>query len=165
VRVTSTQSGTDGAQATLKHAGEIIGRAPIAGGVALITPSKRTDSAQLSVSLERDGFIPSAELPVSAPVPQLTMACPPDVDVPQQDNIQVSGTLAPKVSGATILFRVTHPNGNVTTHTTTTDANSAYRVKLFPLSTTALGNAKVEAFFNGAGKYGNDDVACTVEIR
>ncbi len=163
VRVTTTQAGTDGTLATLKHAGEVIGRAPIAGGVALITPSKRTDSASLSVSLERDGFIPT-ELPVSAPVPTLTMTCPTEVNVPDEDNIQVSGTLSPKVSGATILFRVTRANGTVTTHSVLTDANSAYRVKLAPMTSSHLGNAKVEAFFNGAGKYGNDDVTCTVPV-
>jgi hypothetical protein len=133
--------------------------------VALITPSKRTDSASLTVALERDGFIPlPSELAVSAPVPQLTMTCPTEVDVPQQDNIQVSGTLAPKVSGATILFRVTRANGVVTTHSTTTDAASTYRVKLPPITSAHLGNAKVEAFFDGAGKYGNDDVTCTVPV-
>src|SRR5215208_6767257 len=110
VRVTSTQAGTDGTVATLKHAGEVIGRAPIAGGVGLITPSKRTDSASLSVSLERDGFIPTELPPVVAPVPQLTLTCPTEVNVPDEDNIQVSGTVAPKVSGATILFKVTHPD-------------------------------------------------------
>jgi hypothetical protein len=163
VRVTTTQAGTDGALATLRHAGEIIGRAPIAGGVALITPSKRVDSASLSVSLERDGFLP-AELPVSAPVPTLTMACPAETNVPDEDNIQVSGTVAPKVSGATVLLRVTRANGVVTTHSTTTDANSAWRIKLTPMTSSHLGNAKIEAFFNGAGKYGNDDVACTVPV-
>jgi len=163
VRVTSTQAGTDGTVATLKHAGEIIGRGTISGGVALITPSKRTDSASLSVSLERDGFLPT-ELPVAAPVPTLTMACPTETNVPEQDNIQVSGTIAPKVSGATVRLRVTRANGVVTTHSTTTDANSAWRIKLTPMTSSHLGDAKVEAFYDGAGKYGNDDVACTVPV-
>ena len=47
------------------------------------------------------------------------------MNVPDEDNIQVSGTLSPKVSGATILFRVTRANGTVTTHSATTDATSA----------------------------------------
>jgi hypothetical protein len=163
VRVTTTQAGTDGALATLKKGGEVIGRAPIAGGVALITPSRRTDSGQLSVSLERDGFLPT-ELPVSSPVPTLAMSCPTETNVPDEDNIQVSGTLAPKVSGATILLRVTRANGTVTTHSTTTDANSTWRIKLTPMTSSHIGNAKIEAFFNGAGKYGNDDVTCTVPV-
>jgi len=164
VRVTSTQAGTDGTVATLKHAGEVIGRGTIAGGVALITPSKRTDSASLTVTLERDSFIPADLPPVVAPVPTLTMTCPTEVDVPGEDNIQVSGTVSPKVSGATILFKVTRANGVVTTHSTTTDATSSYRVKLAPMTSSHLGNAKVEAFYNGAGKYGNDDVTCTVPV-
>jgi len=164
VRVTSTQAGTDGTVATLKHAGEVIGRGTIAGGVALITPSKRTESASLTVTLERDSFIPADLPPVVAPVPTLTMTCPTEVDVPGEDNIQVSGTVSPKVSGATILFKVTRANGVVTTHSTTTDATSSYRVKLAPMTSSHLGNAKVEAFYNGAGKYGNDDVTCTVPV-
>jgi hypothetical protein len=163
VRVTSTQPGTDGAIATLKKSGEVIGRGTIAGGVTTITPSKRTDSAALSVSLEREGFLPT-ELPVSAPVPDLTMSCPTEVDAPGEDNIQVSGTLAPRVSGATVRLRVTRANGVVTTHTTTTDANSTYRVKLPPINNAHLGIAKVEAFFDGAGKYGADHVVCMVPV-
>jgi hypothetical protein len=165
VRVTSRQPGVDGAQATLKHAGEVVGRAPFAGGVALITPSRRTDSASLSVAIEGDGFIPlPSELPVAAPVPTLTMTCPAEVDVPQSDNILVSGTLSPKVSGATISFRVTRANGVVTTQSTTTDAASTYKVKLTPMTSAHLGTAKVEAFFDGALKYGADDVTCTVPV-
>jgi hypothetical protein len=163
VRVTTTQPGTDGTLATLKRAGEVIGRAPITGGVALITPSRRTESGSLSVSLERDGFMP-AELPVSSPVPTLAMTCPAETNVPDEDNIQVSGTLSPKVSGATILLRVTRANGVVTTHSTTTDSTSSWRIKLAPMTSAHLGDAKVEAFFNGAGKYGNDDVTCTVPV-
>jgi hypothetical protein len=163
VRVNSTQPGTDGTIATVKHAGEVIGRGTISGGTTTITPTKRTDSASLSVSLERDGFLP-AELPVSAPVPVLTMTCPSSVNVPQEDNIQVGGTLSPRVSGATIRLRVTRANGVVTTQTTTTDANSTWRVKLTPITTAHLGNATVEAFFDGAGKYGADQAICTVPI-
>jgi hypothetical protein len=163
VRVTSTQAGTEGTIASLKQGSEVIGRATISGGVALITPSRRTDSSQLSVALERDGFIPTT-LPVSAPVPTLTMACPTDVNVPQEDNIQVSGTITPKVSGATVLLRVTRADGTVTTHSTTTDSASTWRIKLTPITSAHLGNAKVEAFYNGAGKYGNDDVSCTVPV-
>ncbi len=164
VRVTSTQPGTDGTIATLKHAGQVIGRGTITGGVATITPTIRTDSASLSVSLEREGFLSSTELPVSAPVPDLTMSCPPEVDVPQEDNIQVSGTVSPKVSGATVRLRVTRANGVVTTHSTTTDASSNWRVKLPPITSSHLGVAKVEAFFDGAGKYGADQVVCMVPV-
>jgi hypothetical protein len=163
VRVTSTQPGTDGTIATLKHAGQVIGRATIAGGVATITPTVRTDSASLSVSLERPGFLPT-ELPVSAPVPDLTMSCPSEVDVPRQDNILVSGTLSPRVSGATIRLRVTRANGVVTTHTATTDSNSTWQVKLAPMTSAHVGNATVEAFFDGAGKYGADQVVCVVPV-
>jgi hypothetical protein len=165
VRVTSTQPGTDGTIATLKHAGQVIGRGTITGGVATITPTIRTDSASLSVSLEREGFVSSTtDLPVSAPVPDLTMSCPAEVDVPQEDNIQVSGTLTPKVSGATIRLRVTRANGVVTTHSTTTDASSNWRVKLPPITSAHLGNATVEAFFDGAGKYGADQAVCIVPV-
>ena len=164
VRVTSTQAGTDGTAATLLHGTEVIGRAPITNGVALITPTKRTDSANLSVALERDSFI-ATTLPVSAPVPSLTMTCPPDVNVPNEDNIQVSGTLTPKVSGATIRLRATRPNGSVTTHSTTTDSASTWRIKLTPLGTADIGQVKVEAFFDGAGKYGSDDTLCTVPVN
>jgi hypothetical protein len=92
------------------------------------------------------------------------MNCPPEVNVPDEDNIQVSGTVAPKVSGATVRLRVTRANGTVTTHSTTTDANSAWRIKLTPMTSSHLGDAKVEAFYDGAGKYGSDDVACTVPV-
>jgi hypothetical protein len=163
VRVNSTQPGTDGTIATLKKGGEVIGRGTITGGVTTITPTKRTDSASLSVSLERGGFLPT-ERPVSAPVPDLTMSCPAEVDVPGEDNIQVSGTLAPRVSGATVSLRVTRANGVVTTHSTTTDANSTWRVKLAPMTNAHLGIAKVEAFFDGAGKYGADQVVCMVPV-
>ena len=163
VRVTSTQPGTDGTIATLKKGGQVIGRGTITGGIATITPTIRTDSAGLSVSLEREGFLPT-ELPVSAPVPDLTMSCPQEVDVPGEDNIQVSGTLSPKVSGATVRLRVTRANGVVTTHSTTTDANSTWRIKLTPMTSSHLGNAKIEAFFDGAGKYGADQVVCIVPV-
>jgi hypothetical protein len=162
VRVTLTQPGTDGTIATLLHGTEVVGRATSAGGVALITPSRRTDSAGLSVALERDGFIQTT-LPVSAPVPALTMTCPTEVDVPSQDNAQVSGTLAPKVSGATIKLRATRPNGTVTTHSTTTDAASTWRIKI-PMGNADIGQVKIEAFFDGELKYGADDAVCTVPI-
>ncbi|MEA2445219.1 MAG: hypothetical protein QOJ12_2511 [Thermoleophilales bacterium] len=165
VRVTLGQAGTDGTIATLLHGTEVVGRATSAGGVALITPSKRTDSATLSVALERDGFIPPQPVPVAAPVPNLTMTCPTEVDVPQQDNALVTGTLSPKASGATILLRATRPNGTVTTHSTTTDANSTWKIKIAPVSNADLGGrVKIEAFFDGALKYGADDAVCTVPV-
>ena len=164
VRVTSTQAGTDGTLATLLHGTEVIGRATVTGGVALITPTKRTDSANLSVALERDNFI-ARTLPVSAPVPSLTMTCPPEVNVPDEDNAQVSGTLSPRVSGATIRLRATRQNGTVTTHSTTTDSNSAWRIKIAPMRSTDLGQVKIEAFFDGANKYGSDDTLCSVPVN
>jgi len=160
VRVTSTQAGTDGTLATLLHGTEVIGRATVTNGVALITPTKRTDSASLSVALERDNFI-ATTLPVSAPVPSLTMTCPAEVNIPDEDNALVTGTLAPKVSGARISLRATHPNGTVTTHSTTTDAASTWRIKV-PVVRTAFGQVRIEAFFDGAGKYGSDDTLCSV---
>jgi hypothetical protein len=129
----------------------------------LITPTKRTDSASLSVALERDGFIPD-ELPVAAPVPSLTMSCPsPDVNVPAQDNAQISGTLSPRVSGAQIKLRVTRPSGAVTTHSTTTLSDSTWRIKV-PMSTADIGTVKVEAFFDGELKYGADDSVCSFPV-
>ena len=164
VRVATTQPGVDGGQATLKQAGEVIGRATFAGGVALITPSKRTSSASLSVAIEADGFMTPPERTVTAPVPTLTMTCPTEVNVPGEDNAQVSGTVSPKVSGATIKFRITRPNGTVTTQTTTTAADSTYRVKLLIPTNSSLGNAKLEAFYDGELKYGANQVTCTVPV-
>jgi hypothetical protein len=164
VRVTSTQAGTDGTLATLIHAGEIIGRATMANGVAEITPTKRTDSASLSVALERDNFI-ATTLPVSAPVPSLTMTCPTEVNVPDEDNALVRGTLSPRVSGATIRLRATRQNGTVTTHSTTTDAASTWAIKIAPMRLADLGQVKIEAFFDGAGKYGSDDAVCTAPVN
>jgi hypothetical protein len=163
VRVTSTQTGTDGTLATLIHAGEIIGRATMTNGVAEITPTKRTDSASLSVALERDNFL-AKTLPVSAPVPSLTMTCPTEVDVPQEDNALVRGTLAPKVSGATIRLRATRQDGSVITNSTTTDSGSTWAVKMSPMRASDIGQVKIEAFFDGAGKYGSDDALCTVPV-
>jgi peptidase C25-like protein len=162
VRVTSTQPGTDGTLATLLHGTEVIGRATMTNGVALITPTKRTDSASLSVALERDNFIATTR-PVSAPVPSLTMTCPTDVNVPTQDNALVTGTLSPRVSGARISLRATRPNGTVTTHSTATDAQSAWAIKI-PMGGADIGQVKIEAFFDGAGKYGADDALCSVPV-
>jgi hypothetical protein len=162
VRVTSTQAGTEGTLATLLHAGEVIGRAPVSGGTALITPTKRTTSASLSVALERDGFM-STTRTVAAPVPDLTLSCPADVNVPTQDNAQVSGRISPAVSGATVRFRATRPNGTVTTHSTTTNAQSQYAIKI-PMGNADVGNVRIEAFYDGAGKYGADHAECTVEV-
>jgi hypothetical protein len=164
VRVNSTQAGTDGTLATLIHAGEIIGRATMANGVAEITPTKRTDSASLSVALERDNFI-AKTLPVSAPVPSLTMTCPTEVNVPDEDNVLVRGTLSPKVSGATIRLRATRQNGTVTTHSTTTDGASTFAIKITPMRVADIGQVKIEAFFDGANKYGADDALCTAPVN
>jgi hypothetical protein len=162
VRVTFGQAGADGTIATLLHGTEVVGRATSAGGVALITPSKRTDSATLTVALERDGFIPQT-FPVAAPVPTLAMTCPTDVNVPQQDNAQINGTLSPAVSGARIKLRATRPNGTVTTHSTTTLANSTWAIKI-PMGNADIGQVKIEAFFDGELKYGADDLVCTVPV-
>jgi peptidase C25-like protein len=163
VRVTSTQPGTDGALVTLLHAGEVIGRATMTSGVALVTPTKRTDSASLSVSLERDGFL-QADFPVSAPVPNLTMTCAQSVNVPSEDNGVVRGTVSPKVSGATIRLRATRPSGAVTTHSTTTLSDSTWAIKI-PMSTADIGSVKIDAFYDGAGKYGSDDATCTIPVE
>jgi hypothetical protein len=162
VRVTTTQAGTEGALATLLQGTRVVGRAAVSGGVALITPTIRSTSANLSVALERDGFIP-ATLPVSAPVPDVTMTCPAEVVIPPEDNAQVSGTVTPKVSGARVKLRATLPNGTVTTQTTTTDANSTWRTKI-PLPSSTTGNVKIEAFYDGELKYGADHVECTVAV-
>jgi hypothetical protein len=162
VQVASTQSGTDGTLATLLQAGQAIGRATIENGVALITPTIRTTSAGLTVALERDGFM-ATTLPVSAPVPNLTMSCPPDVNVPAEDNAQISGAITPKVSGARVKLRATRPSGKVTTHTAVTDAQSTWRIKI-PMSGVDVGLVKIEAFYDGENKYGADHEACTVEV-
>jgi hypothetical protein len=162
VRVTAAQAGADGTLATLLHGTEPIGRATVAGGAALITPTKRTDSANLSVALERDNFI-AKTLPVVAPVPTLTLACPADVNKPQEDNAQVSGKVTPLVSGATVKFRVTRPDGSVATQTTTTNSLSQYLTKILMPGTT-FGIAKIEAFYDGELKYGADDASCIVPV-
>jgi hypothetical protein len=162
VRVTTTQAGTEGALATLLQGTQVVGRAPISGGVALITPSIRSTSANLSVALERDGFMPTT-LPVSAPVPDVTMTCPAEVVIPPEDNAQVGGTVSPRVSGARVKLRATRPNGTVTTHTAITDTNSTWRIKI-PLPSTTQGNVKIEAFYDGELKYGADHVECTVPV-
>jgi hypothetical protein len=162
VRVTTTQAGTDGTTATLLHAGQVVGRAPVSGGVALITPTIRTDSASLTVALERDGFIPNT-LPVSAPVPTVTIACPTEFQAAGHDNVQVSGKVTPLVSGATVGFRVTHPNGTVTTHSTTTGSSSTYLTKI-PISTADRGSLRIQALFDGALKYGANQADCTVSV-
>jgi hypothetical protein len=163
VNVTSTQAGTDGTLATLLHGTEPIGRATMAGGAALITPTKRTDSANLSVALERDNFIATTR-PVAAPVPNLTLTCPTEVNVPGEDNILVKGTVSPAVSGATVRFKAIRPNGTVTTHSTQTNSTSSYAVKLTPMSNSDIGNVTIQAFYDGALKYGADDVSCVVPV-
>jgi hypothetical protein len=165
VRVTTAQAGTDGTLVTVKHSGEVIGRAVMSGGVALVTPTKHTDSASLTVSLERDGFISLPDLPVAAPVPNLTMKCPQEVDAPQQDNGQVSGAVSPAVSGGLITFRVTHKNGTVTTHSTTTGSGSTWIIKIPVISSDFLGIVTVQAFYDGAGKYGTDDATCSFPVN
>jgi hypothetical protein len=164
VQVTSTQAGTDGTLATLLHGTEPIGRATVQAGSALITPTKRTDSANLSVALERDNFI-STTLSVSAPVPNLTLICPAEVDVPGEDNAQVRGTVSPSVSGATIGFKAIRPNGTVTTQSTQTNSTSSYAFKITPMSNSDIGNVTIQAFYDGALKYGADDVSCIVPVR
>jgi hypothetical protein len=163
VQVNSTQAGTDGTLATLLHGTEPIGRATMAGGTALITPTKRTDSANLSVALERDNFIATTR-PVAAPVPTLTMTCPTEVNVPGEDNIQVSGKVSPAVSGATVKFKAIRPNGTVTTHSTQTNSTSSFAFKITPMSTADIGNVTIQAFYDGALKYGADDVSCVVPV-
>ena len=64
-----------------------------------------------------------------------------------------------------IRLRATRPNGSVTTHSTTTDGASTWRIKLTPLGNADIGQVKVEAFFDGAGKYGSDDTLCTVPVN
>ena len=163
VQVNSTQTGTDGTLATLLHGTEPIGRATMAGGTALITPTKRTDSANLSVALERDNFIATTR-PVAAPVPTLTLTCPTEVNVPGEDNALVTGTVSPRVSGATVRFKAIRPNGTVTTHSTQTNSTSSYAIKIAPMSTADIGNVTIQAFYDGALKYGADDVSCVVPV-
>ena len=163
VNVTSTQAGTDGTLATLLHGTEPIGRATMAGGAALITPTKRTDSANLSVALERDNFI-STTRTVTAPVPTLTITCPTEVNVPGEDNALVRGTVLPKVSGATVRFKGIRPNGTVTTHSVQTDSTSSFAIKISPLSSADIGNLTIQAFYDGALKYGADDASCVVPV-
>jgi hypothetical protein len=155
VRVTTLQPDAEGALATLLHAGEPIGRGTVTGGTTLITPTKRTDSASLSVTLEDDGFEQQA-FSVSAPVPSLTETC--EVN---SDNIQSNGTVSPRVSGATIRVRLTTATGAIFTNTTTTDANSSWAVKI-PVPASATGAMTVEAFYDGERKYGANHATCSV---
>jgi uncharacterized protein YfaS (alpha-2-macroglobulin family) len=87
------------------------------------------------------------------------------VSVPSQDNILVRGRVSPAVSGATVKFRATRPNGSVTTHSTKTDAKSEYAFKITPLGTADRGNVRIEAFYDGELKYGADQAECTVPVR
>jgi hypothetical protein len=162
VRVTSAQPGTDGTLATLLQAGQPIGRATIQSGVALITPTRRTTSANLSVALERDGFL-ATTLPVASPVPNLTMTCPVDVNVPTEDNALVTGKVSPAVSGARVKLRATRPNGTVTTHIAVTNASSTWQIKI-PMSSADTGFVTIEAFYDGENKYGADHEACLVQV-
>ena len=140
VRVTSTQPDTDGTTVTVKHAGEVIGRGTISGGVALVLPTKRTDGQSLTISLERDGFI-SRELNVPAPITHLTVTCPQSVNAPQETNIAVTGSLSPAIAGGTIKFRATHPNGTVTTQSTTTNSSSTWGIKI-PVGSSEFGTTQ-----------------------
>jgi hypothetical protein len=92
------------------------------------------------------------------------MTCPQSVDVPSRDNALVTGTVAPKVSGATIRLRATRPSGAVTTHSTTTLSGSTWEIKI-PVGTADIGSVKIDAFYDGAGKYGSDDATCTVSVE
>jgi hypothetical protein len=97
-------------------------------------------------------------------VPNLTItSCPTGVNVPGEDNGQIHGTLSPRVSGATILFRVTRANGTVTTQSTTTLADSTFAIKI-PMGNADIGNPVVQVFFDGAFKYGADDASCTFPV-
>ena len=158
VRVGITQPGTEGPLVTLTHGTDVIGRGEVSGGVALITPTVRTDSANLAVSLERDGFIPE-RIPVRAPVPSVVVRCPQPVVVPAEDSAQITGSLAPAVSGATIKLKVTRPSGKATTHTTTTTASSTWAIQV-PMTTADRGVVGVQVFFDGELKYGADHAAC-----
>jgi hypothetical protein len=161
VRVTTTlQPDAEGALATLLHAGEVIGHATVTGGAAVITPTKRTDSASLTVSLEDDGF-EQQTFPVSAPVPSLTVACSASTNIPGGHNIQVTGTVTPKVSGALVTMKMTKANGTVVTGSAVTNATSSYAVKL-PIADSDTGVMNVTVFYDGERKYGADDIVCAV---
>ena len=83
--------------------------------------------------------------------------------MPTQDNAQVTGRVSPAVSGATVKFRATRPNGTVTTHSTKTLSNSTYAIKI-PIGTADRGNVRIEAFYDGELKYGADQAECTVPV-
>jgi hypothetical protein len=87
------------------------------------------------------------------------------VDAPQQDNGQVKGAVSPTVSGGLITFRVTHQNGTVTTHSTTTGSSSTWIIKIPVISSDFLGIVSVQAFWDGAGKYGTDDATCSFPVN
>jgi len=161
VRVTTTlQPDAEGALVTLNHAGEPIGSATVSGGFALITPTKRTDSASLTVTLEDDGF-ERTTMPVSAPVPRLTAACSASTNIRGGHNVQVTGTVAPSVSGATVRLKMTKANGVIVTGSALTNSSSAYAVKL-PLLDSDVGVMNVGVFYDGERKYGATDVSCAV---
>jgi hypothetical protein len=159
VRVTTTlQPDAEGALVTLNHAGEPIGSATVSGGFALITPTKRTDSASLTVTLEDDGF-ERTTMPVSAPVPRLTAACSASTNIRGGHNVQVTGTVAPSVSGATVRLKMTKANGVIVTGSALTNSSSAYAVKL-PLLDSDVGVMNVGVFYDGERKYGATDASC-----
>ena len=159
VRVTTTQPDAEGATATLKRGTATIGQATVSGGVALITPWIRTDSAQLSVTLADDGF-ETKSFPVAAPVPSLTAQCPGGVWVPPGGTATVvSGTLSPTMRDALVKLRITRPNGAWYLTSALTNSSSQWSVAI-PIAGNERGTFRVEAFFDGEGKYGVDDATC-----
>jgi uncharacterized membrane protein len=74
------------------------------------------------------------------------------------------GHRLPRGGGATVRFKAIRPNGTVTTHSTQTNSTSSYAVKLTPMSNSDIGNVTIQAFYDGALKYGADDVSCVVPV-
>ena len=62
--------------------------------------------------------------------------------------------------GRTVRLKLTKPNGTVATASAVTDATSSYAVKI-PILDSDVGVMNVGVFYDGAGKYGADDAACT----
>jgi hypothetical protein len=52
----------------------------------------------------------------------------------------------------------------VTTHSTTTDTESNWGIKIAPMRNTDIGQVQIQAFFEGANKYGADDALCSVPV-
>jgi hypothetical protein len=144
-----------GTIATLYHDDEPIGRGVVgADGTLTITPDVRTDSDDLSVSLEQTGALP-AQADVQGVPTTLTLTGPSDVSTTGPPGT-FSGHLDPPAGGQQIRIVYTSdtntPNSaQPFTHTVTTDANGNFSdTTNFPGD---FGPWHAQAFFDGGDGY------------